>query len=88
MDGEYLLTVTIPAGETRTVPVPAVGISGVYLTAAIPIKWDFNGQIGQLVTADVWEPFGGFHPALTSYLIFDNTNGANAVDVSLRVSAA
>ena len=88
MDGEYLLTVNVPAGETRTVPVPDVGISGVYSTAAIPLKWDFNGTIGDLLTTDTWEPFGGFHPRRTSYLILDNSAGSSAVDVSIRVSAA
>ena len=81
---EYLLKVNVPAGETRTFPVPAAGICGVYATAAISLKWDFNGSTGELMNATEWEPYGGFHPEATSALILDNSAGSSAVDVSVR----
>ena len=84
MSGEYLLTVNVPAGETRVFPIPSAGICGVYSTAAVTLKWDFNGGIGQILTGPIWEPHGGFHPADTSALIIDNTNGVVAVDVAIR----
>ena len=82
--GEYLLTVNVPAGETRVFPIPSEGICGVYSTAAITLKWDFNGAAAELLNTAVWEPFGGFHPANTSALILDNTAGGSAVDVAIR----
>ena len=81
---EYLLTVNVPAGETRVFPIPSAGICGVYSSGNVTLKWQFNGAIGQLVTADKWEPFDGFHPADTSALLIDNTAGAAAVDVTIR----
>lgn len=88
MAGEYLLTTTVNAGEVRSIPIPAVGIAGIYATAAITLKWDFNGNVAELMNAAVWEPYGGFHPAATSAIILDNTAGGSAVDVAIRVSAA
>lgn len=81
---EYLLKVNVPAGETRTFPLPYQGICGVYSTAAITLKWDFNGNVGELMNVTDWEPYGGFHPEPTSALILDNSAGSSAVDVSIR----
>lgn len=83
--GEYLLTVEIPAGVSRTFPIPKTGIAGVYSTSAIAIKWDFNGATAELKSsAAEWEPLGGFHPAPTSALILDNSAGGSAVTVAVR----
>lgn len=84
MDGEYLLTTTIAAGDTAVMPIPAAGIAGVYSTSAILLKWDFNGVIAELKSAAEWEPLGGFHPAPTSKLILDNSSGGSAVTVAVR----
>lgn len=82
---EYLLTVEIPAGDTRTFPIPFNGIAGVYSTSAITIKWDFNGNTAELKgSAAEWEPLGGFHPAPTSALVLDNSAGSSAVTVGIR----
>lgn len=81
---EYLLTVIVPAGDTRTVPIPADGIAGVYADAALTIGWDFNGTTAEIKTAAEWEPLGGFHPAATSALVLDNSAGSSAVTVTLR----
>ena len=84
MDGEYLITATVAAGETRRIPIPSGGISGVYCSTATPLKWEFNGTTADLTTSTAWEPIGGFHPRDTSYLIFDNTAGSSAVDITIR----
>lgn len=81
---EYLLTVIVPANDTRVFPIPSEGIAGVYATSAITLTWDFNGASGDLVTSAAWEPCGGFHPAKTSKLILDNSAGSSAVSVTVR----
>lgn len=81
---EYLLTVVVPAGDTRVFPVPDMGIAGVYSTSAITLTWNYNNNSGDLVTAAVWEPYGGFHPKDTSKLILDNSAGSSAVSVTVR----
>lgn len=82
---EYLQTVIVPAGDTRTFPIPNNGIAGVYSTSAIAIKWDFNGATAELKSSAAdWEPLGGFRPALTSALILDNSAGSAAVTVAIR----
>lgn len=81
---EYLLSVSVPVGETRAFPVPAKGIAGVYSTSAITLKWDFNGNEAELMNAAIWEPFEGFHPAATSVLVLDNTAGSTAANVAIR----
>ena len=81
---EYLLQATVAAGDAVAVPIPSAGIAGVYATSAILIKWDFNGTTAEIKNAAEWEPLGGFHPALTSKLILDNTGGGSAADVTIR----
>lgn len=81
--GEYLQTFTVPANDSIVAGVPCGGIAGVYADGTLTISWDYNGVEGELVTAQVWEPFGGFHPALTSQLKFTN-NTAAAIKVSVR----
>ena len=82
--GEYLLTVPVPAGETRKFPIPSMGIAGVYSNSSLTLKWDFNGNVAELMNTDKWEPFGGFHPAATSILVLDNSAGSTAADVAIR----
>ena len=81
---EYLLKTIVAAGDAVAVPIPAAGIAGVYSTSAILLKWDFNGTVAELKNAAEWEPLGGFHPALTSKLILDNSAGSSAADVAIR----
>lgn len=76
---EYLLTVIVPQGSTSRFPIPAGGIAGVYADGSVGISWDFNGTVADLKTATEWEPLGGFHPAPTSYLVFDNSGSADVI---------
>jgi len=82
--GEYLLTVLVPQGSTQTFPIPAAGIAGVYADGTVGIAWNFNGVVADLKTAAEWEPLGGFHPAATSALVFDNSSGSANVNVTVR----
>lgn len=82
--GEYLLKTTIAAGDTAAVPIPPAGIAAVYSTAAILLKWDYNGTVAELQTTAIWEPIGGFKPAPTSKIILDNSGGGSAVDITIR----
>lgn len=82
--GEYLLTVSVPAGETRNFPIPSKGIAGVYSDYSLILKWDFNGNVAELMSTDKWEPYGGFNPAATSLLVLDNSAGSSAANVAIR----
>lgn len=81
---EYLQTVTVPAGEKRSFPIPFDGVAGLYSDLALSIGWDFNGTTAEIKNAAEWEPLGGFHPAATSYLVLDNSAGSSAAAVTIR----
>lgn len=81
---EYLQEITVPAGGSARFNLPAAGIAGVYCSAPVGIAWDFNGTTADIKTASEWEPLGGFIPAPTSALIFDNAGGGTAVTVTIR----
>lgn len=81
---EYLQKVTVPAAGTATFQMPVSGIAGVYCSGSVGIAWDYNGVTADIKTGTEWEPLGGFIPAPTSALVFDNTGGGTAVTVTIR----
>ena len=78
-----MVKVKITAAGDYAIPIKDK-ILGVYSTVAVKLKWDYNGEIGEITPAGVqiWEPRQPFNPAPTSKLIITATA---ATDVVLRM---
>lgn len=71
---EYMVKVEMAAAGTRSIGIKGK-ILGVYSTAAVTLKWDYNGEEGTITptAATVWEPRVPFTPMPASKLVITST---------------